>query len=290
MSRSNTLSSDPCAVVKIHESLFIWLGSSMLWHAVFSTYGTDIANAEYLQWGATAFTVVLVTKFVVSRKHCSFSAFLGAPINRSSLCEISLVTAMAIVLGIGFWTVLVLIEARIDADWTYRWWGLVTPAQFEGIRWVKSWIFIDAISGVILVPITEEIIFRGLILRRLMSKYDTWAAVSLSSLLFSLFHTNKSFVGSFFHAVLFAVLAVKFASLYAPILVHGAYNLFAFVAQTSFGTFLVADKLKIGSIGYWAPELMCLALGVALFAAYIARTSRSFSEQPIKVFAGSNCV
>jgi len=269
----------PCAAVKLHESLFIWLGSLMFWHAVFSTYGRGIENIEYLQWGATAFTVILASKWIISRNNCNFLTFLGHPVDGHSVAEISLITSLAIMLGIGCWTILVLIEARVNPEWTYRWWGLVAPTDFEKIRWMKSWLVIDAISGVILVPITEEIIFRGFILQRLISKYDARTAIWLSSLIFSLFHINKSFLGSFFHAVLFAILAIKFMSLYAPILAHSAYNLFAFGAQTCFGTFLAADKLKIASVAYWTPELACLLLGVTVSAGYITKAHRSFAQR-----------
>lgn len=266
-----------CTAVKIHESLFIWLGSLMLWHTIFSIYGKDIANVEYLQWGATALMVVMVSKWIISRNNCDFSSFVGS-IDRSSLSEISLTTVLTILLGIGCWTILVLIEARVNLDWTYQWWGLLPPTDFEGIRWEKSWLFIHAISGVILVPITEEIIFRGFILQRMISKYDIWTAIWLSSFIFALFHVNKSFVGSLFHSVLYSILAIKFASLYAPMVAHGAYNLFAFCAQTCLGTFLAADKRKIGSMAYWAPELVCLLLGVAFFAVYIKKTRKSFAK------------
>jgi membrane protease YdiL (CAAX protease family) len=252
----------------------------MFWHFVFSTYGVDIENVEYLQWGATALTVLWVTKSVTSRSDSNVSLYLGRPIDSRSLPEISLIIGLALILGIGCWSILVLIEARANSNWTYTWWGLMTQTDFEKIRWVKSWLVANVISGVILVPITEEIIFRGLILRRLISKYNARTAIWLSSLIFALFHFDKSFIGSFFHGVIFAVLAIKFASLYVPMVVHGAYNLLVFFARTYFGYFLAVDKLKIESIAYWAPEIVCLALGIVFFTVYAGRACRAFAEHP----------
>jgi uncharacterized protein len=43
---------------------------------------------------------------------------------------------------------------------------------------------------VIMAPVTEELFFRGLILRRLMSGYPAWPAIWTSALLFMAFHLN----------------------------------------------------------------------------------------------------
>jgi hypothetical protein len=77
------------------------------------------------------------------------------------------------------------------------------------------------------------------------------------------------------------MLAIRFASLYAPIIVHGAYNLFAFFAQTSMGLFFAADKGKIGSMEYWATELVFLIFGIVFLAIYILKTRIFFSKHPI---------
>jgi glutamate-5-semialdehyde dehydrogenase len=68
----------------------------------------------------------------------------------------------------------------------------------EKINWAPSldFIFDNNWAGpvllVILGPLTEEIIFRGLVLRGLLGRYRPWTAIILSAALFSLMHVNPA--------------------------------------------------------------------------------------------------
>jgi|GEM_PF-1525998 len=97
--------------------------------------------------------------------------------------------------------------------------------SFEGLS--TAGIVIAAIYTVILAPLTEEFLFRGVLLRSL-SKYGTGFAVVLSSLLFGLIHGNiYQAPFAFLAGIVLAYAAIRSGSIWRAVLVHFAVNLFS---------------------------------------------------------------
>ena len=137
------------------------------------------------------------------------------------------------------------------------------------------------INLMIFIPITEEFIFRGLILKRLLKKYNRTLAVIYSALIFSLFHINKNVTSAFIHGLLFALITLKFASLYYPIILHGIYNGCIFILQKQYGIMLVLLTHKVRDVQYWMPELFSLIIGLSLVIYYYIKHSRLVDEELI---------
>lgn len=72
-------------------------------------------------------------------------------------------------------------------------------------------------------PIAEELIFRGLILKRLAEKTNMTKAIFISSALFGIFHFDL--IGSFIFGLMMALLYLHTNNLLFPIIVHSANNL-----------------------------------------------------------------
>lgn len=90
-----------------------------------------------------------------------------------------------------------------------------------------------ALKVVVLAPIIEEILFRGIIMHGLMRNYRSWYAVLLSGLLFSLFHLNPwQMTYTFFLGLLLGWLMVRTRSLPLTILVHSINNLIVLLSIT----------------------------------------------------------
>jgi membrane protease YdiL (CAAX protease family) len=94
--------------------------------------------------------------------------------------------------------------------------------------------------GVILVPLGEELLFRGLLLDWLKQKVPAWQAVLISSLIFALLHNNHLTMGlaggiELLDRVLMGVgasiLALRGHSLRGPFLMHATNNLVACIAD-----------------------------------------------------------
>ena len=92
---------------------------------------------------------------------------------------------------------------------------------------------------VIVAPFTEELLFRGLILRGLLARYRTHTAILVSAVLFALVHVNPyQFCSAFLAGVFLAWLFVRTRSLWPCIIAHAFFNLHPIVlpiAQETFG-------------------------------------------------------
>ncbi len=77
----------------------------------------------------------------------------------------------------------------------------------------------------VVAPLTEELLFRGLILRGFMQRYGTVVAVLLSTLLFALIHVNPyQFASAILMGVFLAWLFVRTRSLWPCIIAHALFN------------------------------------------------------------------
>jgi membrane protease YdiL (CAAX protease family) len=82
------------------------------------------------------------------------------------------------------------------------------------------------IALVVIAPITEELLFRGLILRGFLARYRTSTAILVSSILFALVHVNPyQFCTAFLMGVFLAWLFLRTRSLWPCIIAHALFNL-----------------------------------------------------------------
>ncbi|HAH25875.1 MAG TPA: hypothetical protein DCL77_19310 [Prolixibacteraceae bacterium] len=78
---------------------------------------------------------------------------------------------------------------------------------------------------VIIAPITEELIFRGIIMHGLMRNYSKFTAIFVSALMFALFHLNPwQFPATLVLGILLGILMVRTRNIYLCILGHAINN------------------------------------------------------------------
>ena len=116
------------------------------------------------------------------------------------------------------------------------------------------------LSTVIVAPIVEEVVFRGLILSRLKKAMNVWVAIVISSLLFALMHGQPLWiVYAFLLGMLLAIIAEHFNTIGASIILHMAFNLV--------GVF--GDKINIEKWQMLIVVLVSLVIMIAML--YIIR-------------------
>lgn len=134
-----------------------------------------------------------------------------------------------------------------------------------------SWMFTGdsgQMLGVIFLlmlvaPVTEELLFRGLILRGLRTRLGAGPAVALTALLFALFHANPwQFLGAFLLGLLFGWFYLTLRSLVPCLIGHAAANglpLFVSVAFPAIPGFTqVTDPIQLHPL--WLDAVgLCLA-------------------------------
>jgi hypothetical protein len=83
------------------------------------------------------------------------------------------------------------------------------------------------LSSVIVSPISEELIFRGVLFNRLKIITPTVFAVLISSLLFGSLHGFGGIFSAFVFGITVAVLYLEYDNIFVPILAHFLNNLIA---------------------------------------------------------------
>ncbi len=107
--------------------------------------------------------------------------------------------------------------------------------------------------AVVLAPITEEIVFRGVLFRALDHRFGMWPAAVLSSAVFAVIHFEVLFsqplalVGLFTVGILLAIAYHRTGSLLVPILGHAVFN------AVSVSLALLVEQLDLASS--WWPRL-----------------------------------
>ncbi len=85
--------------------------------------------------------------------------------------------------------------------------------------------YFTLLTLVILAPIVEEFVFRGVFLTRFAAKTSMWGGILISSLLFGVLHLD--FVGAFLFGIIASLLYLRTGNLLLPILFHMLNNALA---------------------------------------------------------------
>ena len=86
------------------------------------------------------------------------------------------------------------------------------------------------LRAVILAPLCEELIFRGLTFKRIREDANFWVSAVISSAIFALYHMNvPQGIFAFLYGMLLCLLYDMFGNLWVPIIVHAAGNLLSIV-------------------------------------------------------------
>lgn len=115
--------------------------------------------------------------------------------------------------------------------------GLLETGQWTGYS--NLHIAIRILSICLIAPITEELVFRGLLFTRVKSKFGLKAAIIIPSVLFALLHLkladeqnqNLLVIITFTDAVFYSYARSKTNSVYVPIILHIMSNIIAIIER-----------------------------------------------------------
>lgn len=104
--------------------------------------------------------------------------------------------------------------------------------QMKGILPYKELFYATTLMVVVLIPMIEEVLFRGFLQSSLRGYLSSWSAIIICSLIFALFHfslsqgmNNFNILGSLFFLSLFlGFLKERQGNLLAPIAMHATFN------------------------------------------------------------------
>lgn len=117
----------------------------------------------------------------------------------------------------------------------------------------------------IVVPLAEELMFRGILFKRYRERQRFWYAAVWSSVFFALMHTNTTqSIYAFLLGLMLAYVYEKFGSFKAPLLLHMVMNLFS-VLLTELGVFqwLILNPMRMAAAAI-AGAFLCSAAVVMM--------------------------
>lgn len=106
---------------------------------------------------------------------------------------------------------------------------------------------------VVIGPVIEEFVFRGIVLRRWMAKSTLWRGVVGSSIIFAILHP-PFWLGALVVGVFLAMLYLVTRSLYAPIAFHAMYN--GLVTWATLGASQLTEDQKDQTLAEFRTEWM----------------------------------
>ncbi len=118
---------------------------------------------------------------------------------------------------------------------------------------------------VIIAPIVEEIIFRGLIMSGFSRIYHPAFAIFFSALLFALFHLNPwQFAAAFSLGLVLGWIRIRTGSVLACIAGHAIHNGLVFLSVYYFNDLKGVGILKSGVTGNYLIHLLIFVVGIAM--------------------------
>ena len=115
-----------------------------------------------------------------------------------------------------------------------------------------------AFGSVLLAPIGEELMYRGFLMNLWIARWGVWGGVIASSIVFGLFHRQNAL----FAAVMgfaFALVYLKYDSLWPGVAMHAAYNLLVF--DPLLGQIVwIKNRAAIQDLANWIPEMIVTVL------------------------------
>jgi len=154
---------------------------------------------------------------------------------------------LAVVAWLGWWREVGLKPADPTRSWRLLWFpaifvlGFLGTAAILGLPPTQTIIFV--LINTMLVGVSEELMFRGVILHGALSRFNIWPAILLTTVLFGAVHvlngfTTGDFLSSMAQAMAatlsgmyFLALRLRTRSLFPGMLIHGLFD-FALMTST----------------------------------------------------------
>jgi hypothetical protein len=111
---------------------------------------------------------------------------------------------------------------------------LIAPGLDDALEGVGQGNLVLALIGIVIVPpLVEETVFRGVLLERYAVRWRVGVGIVVAALLFGILHADP--VGAGMFGVVTALLYLRAGSLWPGILIHAANNLIALAAMRAAG-------------------------------------------------------
>ena len=143
-------------------------------------------------------------------------------------------------------------------------------------------LIIMFLATVVAAPLIEEIIFRGILLKRL-SPYGVWFATIITSFLFALLHGNiMQGVGAFCIGIILSIVTIKSGSILPAIILHAMNNFVPFLTSV----LMNESEIIAGIFSYF----MLIVAGIGAFLIIIKKDNLKMNEPSTAMLSKSQAM
>lgn len=213
----------------------------------------------YVRYFATGLGMMVVAICYTSHKRMDFAKMAGFK-NKLNISQVLVLLLIAISLFIASAPIAVLFTRLLR---------IMGVNNMPGIDRPFEYIFM-IISVLILAPLSEEILFRNIVLRGLKLKGYLFSLI-ITSLLFMLLHMNPAqIVHQFIVGLILAYVMQISNNLLAPILVHFFNNAIAMLLTILTNIHAIVDLAKLNGLIYLVMIIFGFGLLISLLRLYKA--------------------
>jgi membrane protease YdiL (CAAX protease family) len=201
--------------------------------------------------------IILAFTAIVPEFRSTLKSLFIRPVPKPSSADLGIAIALALAWGYGLYRVLVCLPIL-----------LLIPSAFGALRFtdltppLEIKYMVALVGPVIVAPIAEELLFRGYLLNLWIVRRGVWFGVIASSIVFGAFHLETAAFAAPM-GVIYALVYLRYDSLWPGISIHAAYNLLAFPWLLG-GLFYVKPRASIGELSSWIPEFGIAVLFIPL--------------------------
>ncbi|KEI15363.1 CPBP family intramembrane glutamic endopeptidase [Clostridium haemolyticum] len=124
----------------------------------------------------------------------------------------------------------------------------------------------EFILGVILAPIMEELIFRGIMFNRLKMRWGAGVAIIISSIIFGLLHMDLAIIGAVLFGIMMCILYMKTRNILTTMAIHFINNLvFISISMGTTESPSQEDITEILSLGKVALILFAISSVISIY-------------------------
>ncbi len=143
---------------------------------------------------------------------------------------------------------------------------------------ILFWLFLFTVL-ILVAPITEEFIFRGVILHRWSEKWGVIPGILMSSILFGLIHGNIFFIGITVSGIITALLYIRTRSLTVAIVHHAWHNLIFLIGHFTATNLPIITNPQEITISYLWYGIFNLVLAIPALI-YFLKIPKNIRELP----------
>lgn len=261
--------------------LFEFLVSSWLANAGLSAYRSEKISILL----AAALLIAMHRLFIdQGMTNISFSQPSTAHLLHVLIFSVLLGIAGVSLIGVQVFLTAQFSELQAAASWNFT--GHPGELEFHyeylGMKSGLINLALFASTQFIVLPLAEEIYFKGIILEKLLSKYSIVASALITSTLFAIAHDNKMFISVFTFSVLTCFYYRRCRNIGILTSIHGLGNLYDWL-YSGFGgiTFLEAKHIdELNLISTWRVEIALAVVSCLFCCLYLIRLSLPAPPSP----------